>query len=267
MSEPVISPKNKQSQRKKSIATDGLVSVERGFVFCDSHMIAEKFDVDHNKVVRTIKNFIDRFDRIKVDMKSTLNLKNPPVFKETEKEYRGQIFNGYEMNKTAFEHISTKFKTDLALEWQLKFIDAFDSMERTISQIANQKANAEWLEARKAGKFIRREETDIVKQFVEYATSQGSKNAHHYYSNISKMENKALFLLDQKYNNIRELLDMGQLMMISVADKIVSKALKEGMKNGLYYKDIYQNAKQNIELLAIIHGKSKIPNSIVRIAA
>lgn len=128
------------------------------------------------------------------------------------------------------------------------------------------KANAEWLEARKAGKFIRREETDIVKQFVEYATSQGSKNAHHYYSNISKMENKALFLLDQKYKNIRELLDMGQLMMIPVADKIVSKALKEGMENGLYYKDIYQNAKHNIELLAIIHGKSKIPIGKIAIA-
>jgi hypothetical protein len=27
------------------------------------------------------------------------------------------------MNKTAFEHIASKFKTDKAFEWQLKFIN------------------------------------------------------------------------------------------------------------------------------------------------
>jgi phage regulator Rha-like protein len=102
---------------------ESLVFNDGEFIFCDSRMVANKFEIEHNKVVKIIDGFKTRFEKIKVDPKATLNLKNPPVFIEKSKEYRGQTFNGYEMNKTAFEHIASKFKTDKAFEWQLKFIN------------------------------------------------------------------------------------------------------------------------------------------------
>jgi len=47
-------------------------------------MIAEKFGVEHNKVVNTIRNFISRLERIKVELSSTLKLKKyEPEFSET----------------------------------------------------------------------------------------------------------------------------------------------------------------------------------------
>lgn len=227
---------------------DLVVKNKKG-LFCTSYMVAEKFEVEHNKVVRAIHNFMKRLDEFKVDLKSTLNLQDIPEFINVQKEYRGQIFEGYEMNKTAFEHIATKFKTQKALEWQLKFIDAFSRMEAAFTSEA-------YIEARRTGKLIRREETDTVQEFIKYATAQGSKNARFYYANISNMENKALFLIDQKYDNIREILDFTQLMTVSVADRIVAKALKEGMEKQLDYKEIYQLAKRNVETLAAIQGRS-----------
>lgn len=242
-----------------------LVETNGKSIFCDSMMVAEKFGVDHNKVVRTILHFKSRFERIKVSRMSTLKLKNPPTFVEHQNEYRGQKFTFYKMNKPAFEHIASKFKTDIALEWQLKFIDAFDQMEQTLLQIDNNKKNQEWVETRKVGKLIRNTETDTVKLFIDYATEQGSSNAKFYYANISKMQNKALFLLDQKYKNVRELLDVEQLWTIASADKIVIKALKDGMNNKMNYKNIYQLAKTNVETFAAIHGKSAIPDTKLRL--
>ncbi len=113
----------------------------------------------------------------------------------------------------------------------MKFIDAFAQMESAIQQVATQKANAEWLERRASGKLIRREETDTVKVFVDYAKNQGSTKAETYYMNISKMQNKALFLIDQRFHNIRDLLDLHQLSTIEAADRIVVKAIKDGMAN------------------------------------
>ena len=166
------------------------------------------------------------------------------------------------MNRDAFMTIAVRFETDQAIEWQKKFFTAFKQMEKAI---ANQ-TNAEWLETRKAGKLTVHVKFDVVKRFVEYATKQGSTKANFYYSNISTMQNKALFFLDQKYKNVRDLLDVEQLWTIASADKIVCKALEDGMARGLHYKEIYQLAKTNVETFAAIHGKSSIPNSQLKLA-
>ena len=73
------------------------------------------------------------------------------------------------------------------------------------------------------------------------------------------MENQALFLFDQKYRNVREILDIGQMSIVLAADKIVERAAIEGMRQGLHYKEIYRLAKCRIETLAALYGKSVIP--------
>jgi Rha family phage regulatory protein len=238
---------------------ESLVVAEGKFIFCDSRMVSEKFEVQHAKVVRTIELVISKFDEFKSDFKSPLNDDFDARFMKYEDEYRGKKFTAYRMNKTAFSMVAMRFETRAAFIWQSKFVVAFAKMERTIDQIANQKANAEWLEQRATGKIVRKLETDTLKKFVEYATNQGSTHANHYYSNISTMQNKALFFIDQKFKNIRELLDIHQLATLQIADRIVIRALESGMNEILNYKEIYQIAKQNIETFAIIHGKSPVP--------
>ena len=130
-------------------------------------------------------------------------------------------------------------------------------MESALSQ----KTNSTWIAQRRAGKMIHHEKTNTIKDFVAYAKEQGSHNAEMYYQNIAKLENKALFILDQKFKNLRDLLDLNQLSTISSADAIAARAIDEGMRTGLHYKDIYQLAKKRVELFADLRGKTFIPTT------
>jgi phage regulator Rha-like protein len=135
----------------------------------------------------------------------------------------------------------------------------FYRMRSVLVQAAARHENAAWLEQRKLGKETRLLTTDTIKEFTEYATAQGSTNAAKYYGNLTVMENKALFLLEMKYKNIRNLLDLHQLSTVKSADAIVMKALVGGMAQGLHYKDIYLLAKKRVEGFAEIIGKSVVP--------
>ena len=150
--------------------------------------------------------------------------------------------------------------SDVVKEFKFRLNREFYRMRQLLIDIASQRQNTQWLETRNSGKSIRRIETDTVKKFVEYATSQGSKNAGFYYANITLMQNKALFLIEQKFKNIRDILNLQQLSIVICADEIVTKALDDGMAQKMKYQDIYQLAKKRIEMFAEVHGKTLIPN-------
>jgi KilA-N domain len=129
------------------------------------------------------------------------------------------------------------------------------------SALKQQRQNAEWIEARNTGKRSRKQETDGIKLFVEYAKAQGSQSAEKYYTSISKMENAALFLVEQKYPNLRDVLGVAELGLIAVADTIVFNALRDGIEQAMHYKDIYKLAKQRVETLGFAHGRVLVPSS------
>lgn len=143
---------------------------------------------------------------------------------------------------------------------KVKITKQFSDMKKALMLTRTNQLNASWIEARNSGKISRREETDIIKEFVEYATGRGSKNAKMYYSNITRMENKALFIIAQKFKNVRDLLDGQQLATLSTCDQLVAKTLRDGMKEGLSYKEIYQRAKKDVESLVGLLGQSYVPN-------
>jgi len=132
----------------------------------------------------------------------------------------------------------------------------FRRMKKQLARIASQQENEQWKEIRQSGKIDRRIETDVIKIFIEYAIEQGSKSASLYYMNISKMENKALFIVEQKYKNLRDVLGGTDLLTIQQADRIVGKALQDGMNDKLFYKDIYKLAKERVIMFAEIRGTS-----------
>jgi hypothetical protein len=149
--------------------------------------------------------------------------------------------------------------TKEAVKFKYNLVKAFELAKKLLQQ----RSNAEWIEARDAGKRNRKQETDGIKAFVEYAKSQGSQSAEKYYMSISRMENKALFLVEQKYPNLRDVLGVAELGLMAVADTIVLNALRDGMAQALHYKDIYKLAKQRVETLGAAHGKVTIPLSLI----
>ena len=91
------------------------------------------------------------------------------LYYETE---RGRAYKEYLMNRDGFSLLVMGFTGKETLEWKLKYIDAFNKMEAFIQE----RRSSEWLLTRKQGKLIRRCETDMLANLVEYAESQGSRN-------------------------------------------------------------------------------------------
>ena len=131
-------------------------------------------------------------------------------------------------------------------------------MRKYILEQKTQKQNQQYIETRNQSKIGRRQETDIIKIFIEYAKNQGSKSADKYYMIFSKMENAAFFILKEKFKNVREILNIRQLSKIIIADMIVKQAIIEGMENNYFYKDIFQLAKKRVVAMANSVGMKEI---------
>jgi len=203
----------------------------------DSKLIADKFGKKHAYVVTLIKKLVLDFDEIKES--------ESPLILEKEDEYRGKKYIYYEMDREFFSHLSMRFKGKEAFKWQKQFIRAFFQME----QMLLRQSNLEWQREREQGKQIRLALVDEIKDFVDYAIEQGSKNAKHYYATITKLQYKALGLIeknekiDKRFRNTLDIMDLHNLLS---AEMIARKALLSGINQKLHYKDIFQLAKQRV---------------------
>ena len=149
--------------------------------------------------------------------------------------------------------------TKIVIDFKIKLVKEFYKMKNAISVISERQTDEDWKRNRNIGRIARIQETDTIKEFVEYAKTQGSTKAEMYYANISKMENKGLFLIQEKFKNIRDVLTGQQLQVLCSADQIVIKAIKEGMSKNMNYKDIYILAKERIEIFSTIIPKTIVP--------
>jgi len=216
--------------------------------------IAQGFGREHKNVLRLVKKYKSHFEKL-------------GVLRERRFKTKGTPFNTFDLNEDQSIFLGTLFdNSDVVVAYKLRLTQEFSRMRKELMRIASNQSNAQWLEARQQGKQTRLEQTDVIKAFVDYATAQGSKSANMYYMNLTKMENKALFVLDQKYPNIREVLDYRQVGVMSSADQVVERALKEGMDKSLHYKQVYILAKDRVHEFARIIGKSVIPEQ-ARLAA
>jgi hypothetical protein len=162
------------------------------------------------------------------------------------------------MTRDGFSLLAMGFHGREAMEWKLKFLEAFNAMEAKLIELAS-KAKApkappiDWAAARLQGKQARKDFTDTVKKFVDYATAQGSQSASMYYMNLTKMEYKALDLLDLQKSaigNFRDTLDGIDVGFLHVAEIIAASALEAGMADGIHYKEVFQLAKQKVQAYA-----------------
>ena len=227
-----------------------LVKIENNEPLVSTLDISKGFESEHKHILELVKKYKDEIKSLSCSAFETRNLKNKNA-RDTEYFMLNEGQTIFLVSLMKNKKIVVAFKSKLAKD--------FIKQKKILSNIASNLKNDEWKQLRENGKLSRKQETDTIKDFVDYATKQGSKNAKHYYSNITSMENKALFFLEMKFKNIRDILTGQQLGVVSTADQIIEKALIHGMKNKLYYKLIYQNAKENILSFAEIIGKSKIP--------
>ena len=200
-----------------------------------SRIVAEYFKKAHRNVLQNIDN---------LESSKQFNQLN---FQQVDfKDSKGRTYQEYIISRDGFAMLAMGFTGKKAMEWKEKFLAAFNAME---AELIKNRSNIEWKSARLQVKAVRKITTDTVKDFVEYATIQGSSSAKMYYVNITKMEYKALDLLEQSKQhsgNFRDTLDLMQICFLQVAENIASAAMQKGMADGLHYKEIYIFAKQKV---------------------
>ena len=216
-----------------------LVEVKRNEVFCDSHMVAKKFGFKNAYIVDRIKKVIEDIGETRV------NGVDPKVMEEA-REYRGNKYTAYLMNRDFFSFLVMRFKGQKAMVWQLKFIAAFNAMEQRILTADANATDPKWLGQRTQGKVARLEETDVIKEFVEYATAQGSSKAHFYYNHITNATYKALGMMVQSKPKLRDTMDLYEISELLLAERIAKNSIKRYMDLGRHYKDIYTSVKDDL---------------------
>ena len=217
-----------------------LVHLENDEAVCSSLDVAEKFGKRHDLVLRDIDKLISDSSKWWSENKSDSSILRSEMFRETTyKNSRGKIYRCFEMNRDGFSLLCMGFTGKEALDWKLKYINAFNQMENIIRE----KQSQSWVETRTVGKLSRKVETDVLKQLVEYAKQQGSEHADMLYMTYSKLANKTVGVTN------RDTATTKQLMNLSVTENIILKVVEEGINQQLHYKEIYKNCKERLAIV------------------
>lgn len=202
-----------------------------------SREIAELTNKRHDHVCRDILNLNESYGKMSL----------PKVGESDYTNDRGKSYRQYLLTKMQTFDLLTGYSAELRI-----------TVNRRWEKLETERT--EWIGARQKGIAVRNDATDTIQDFIQYAKSQGSKNADKYYTNISTMENKAFFLISEKYPNMRAIMTVQQLRYIQSADIVIKEAIIEGMANNMSYKDIYKLAKERIEVLATLLPKTELPS-------
>ena len=114
---------------------DIILSTQNGEPVASSRQIAENFGKSHDNVLKGIENLIGGLVKIN-DTPGLLKNEHTPMFYKTEytHEQNGQTYPMYLMNRDGFSLLVMGFTGKAALEWKLKYIAAFNEMEKKLEQ-------------------------------------------------------------------------------------------------------------------------------------
>lgn len=224
-----------------------LVENKHGEAFADSALVARKFDMKHNKLIAVVESVFNDY----TDLRGSSNTpKTAEKYFTEEREYRGQKYTAYIMNRAFFSLVAMRFTSKPAREWQRKFNTAFYEMEHQLLLANSYRQDMQWLEQRSQTKWLRKAETDVIEEFVNYATEQGSHHANHYYSLITTATYRALGLTQYKQPNLRDTLNALQLSWLVTLESVVQASLRKYMNLNVHYKEIYKQVDSDIRQYA-----------------
>ena len=207
-----------------------LVYLKNNAAVCDSLQVAEKFGKNHKYVLEKIEKLLNA---------DSANKLAQCIRVARYKDASGKYNKMYLLNKDGFVFLAFGFTGKEADAWKWKYIEAFNQMEKLIQE----KNTASYQIADQAEKVTRRAETDVIKEFVEYARAQGSTHADHYYSNYTRLAYKAAGITDKATAAGIQLDDL------SLVEHLIAHTLRTGMAAGRNYKEIYQDCKDRLKAM------------------
>ncbi len=190
-----------------------------------SRSVAEDFEKRHDHIVRDIEELIDKLE--------------PPqnwgdLFIETtyQHEQNKQWYKEYLLTRDGFSLLVMGFTGQKALEWKLKYINAFNEMEKELKRLYNERK--QWEIERAKGVLVRHILTDTIKMKVA-----DSPNKRFMYPNYTKLIYRAIFHksfdeLKAKYGvkpkeSLRDYLTSEELKEVEAMEMLVSSLIGLGM--------------------------------------
>ena len=158
-----------------------LVFIKNDTPLTTSRTVAEQFGKQHQHVMRDIRDIISQ-----VEDESKIGR----MFHETTyADKYGRQKPMYTMTRDGFSLLAMGFTGKKALEFKLKFIDAFNRMEQALSVVPQIERDARWLETRQGTKTSHRPFTDAIKMLIEYLESRGQKfhNTGYIYASFTNL--------------------------------------------------------------------------------
>jgi len=226
---------------------DKLIVIHKNESRISTFLVAKGFNRKHEHVKRLIKRYQEDFEFM------------GSLVVAVEKRGRGQKSEEFLLNEEQFIFLGTLFKNSKeVVRFKRTLAIEFVRVNRLLLLAQSRQSGQDWVMSRDFGKAARLKETNTIKGFVEYAESQGSKNANRYYTIITRMTNGLLFIADGEFKSFRNVLSPQQLMTLATVEQIISKGLADGMKAKMFYKDIYKSIKTNVIAFAEMHGQSEV---------
>lgn len=206
-----------------------LVKIVGQNIFTDSMVIAQGTGNEHESVVALIKKYEIKFMKL-----------GNFEFTDLKSGKRGRPTRIYLLNEPQATLLITFLdNTELVVDFKLELVQQFYHMRALLMQ----KQSIQWQQTRLEAKNMRKLETAEIKELVQYAQAQGSKNAKKYYLALSKLANKTIGLSGGQ----REQASITQLNTLTLVENIIHHVIQEGIEKQLPYKEIYQICKVRLE--------------------
>lgn len=194
--------------------------------------VAEMMRKNHADLMRDIRRYTKQLNQSKIAFVE--------FFQEsTYMDGKGEERPCYKITKKGCEFVAHKLTGVKGTEFTAKYINRFHDMEKIIQE----RSSVQWQQTRLAAKDMRKLETAEIKELVQYAQAQGSKNAKKYYLALSKLANKTIGLSGKQ----REQASITQLNTLTLVENIIHHVIQEGIEKQLPYKEIYQICKVRLE--------------------
>lgn len=191
------------------------------------------------------KSMLEHYDLIKAirkEFKDDLQVGNISDLQETQKistSNKGYI-NITVIRLTLKQALRMLTKESIFVRRKVfEYIEYLEQENERLRRKLENRNNQQWLDIRKHGTIIRKNETDVIKKLAEYAERQGSKNSRMIYVVYTKLVNGTVGIGSGMRNSV----DITTLFKIAQLEAQVADLIIKSMESEIQYKEIYQKCK------------------------
>ena len=216
--------------KSKDIQLQALpIFMYRGQIVTDSRDVAAVLGKRHTEILRAVKTMCRHF--------SERNFASADFFiPATYTDEQGKPRPCYYLTQMGCEMIANKQTGAAGTLFTAQYVKVFHAMKEFIME----RNSPIWQDTRELTKAVRKQETDAIREYVEYATAQGSTHAVRYYTSISRLANKTAGITD------RDLAHVEQLSGLMLVERIIAEEIRAGIAAEKPYKQIYTDLQARL---------------------